>query len=754
MSTTKKTSKKTVKATKSRVPRAKPPGWLSADVWGKMTVEERKAHMEKHRPKTSDIRSAKVSALDIVPSTQQPSIIIEVPLQVTTLYGVCLGYVSVALSRGWLAESDDGSAPYLASVYMLNVLIAYIQATTPSALSLPKWLQDYGQALAPKKARMQNGWVFYKFDLGFLTLPYAPPANIPVGYVGYGVDQLLWEQAATGEVDLFPQAAPPSGYTDSGGSVAWASLAQFMVFDGLPQTEVVPLRTSTWSKNVSAFAMPVNPEGLGYGTAGGIIFQASLEVPVWTPTLSVFANELAEGAINPGRYGLITVAGGGDPIWSGVLASSHVPKLFSSPRNSRFHAIDFLEFADVIGIWATQLLNTALLDTAFQSTFQATPANATCPLTLQEMQLILKNELMVFFNSTQCGVQSLYPRAPATSGSIEFLAYPCSSSTVGLSSSSMKLPLFIVENLRSLSARWVEFGKGKTSMFFVPILGQYYSIVLSPEDYVATYTSSGAPVTVPVFSTVPPTVRRRKDSKGESTWAPQVEATINLVDGSSGSNYYFINDTTRITTLTTLWNEWLQRLATYSVPLATLSRDLGVNICCSVGTTRHWLHPTPSSIARLVDVKDPRVESRKYLTNSFYSNNVVVAVSSHEKMYSAVLDQIFKFWILPVNYANAGSVLAAQSIVNRQAIIEGETYSVVMASQDSGITMSSLHAQYAQSMVKGPNSPPSQLEDFFVEQSKSGTGGILSSLAASWIGNTFGPVAGSIAGAISDFLPI
>jgi len=295
-------------------------------------------------------------------------------------------------------------------------------------------------------------------------------------------------------------------------------------------------------------------------------------------------------------------------------------------------------------------------------------------------------------------------------------------------------------------------------------LGKYNSDDLVSTDYQAT-TTGDTPTTIDVFTAVPPVFHRRRlsvkaktnttaSTDGEVWEQDMVEAPINFCDGGSGSNYLFINEPKRLQQLVALWNEWVERYATYSMALTTATRDQGVNICSSVGVTRHWVPPAAGSKIRSENMRDMRLVSRRYLGATLYADREAVAISSYDRMLGPVYDQISSLWILPINKAVAGLTEAAQSSFQREQIIRGETASVSSSAQDSGTTLSTLHGRYAQAMVKGPNAPASDIETFFVEQTKNGKAGILSGLVAGFIGKAFGPTAGSIAGTVSELLPI
>jgi len=418
----------------------------------------------------TDTRTAVLSRDALDPTTQQPSITIEVALDPGTLYGVCIGFVSQALSRGYLAHSDLPDNPYFAAVYMVNVLLAYAKGTVPAASSLPYWLQCYGQALAPKKVRCNEGIAFYRFGLTTSTIPFIPLSDVNIGSIIYGYSYLLYKEGS-GDIDLFPKAQPSAGYSEEDGAAAWSSLAQFMQREDHPWTRVVPLTTTTWSKNVSAFAMPTVPEGQGWSGAGGEVFQAGLEVPVHTPSLAVFAKLLSNGAINPTRYSMFSSLSSGDPIFSGSLFYGLAPSSqIGTKKASKFHAVDFLEFQDVLASWASLVVQQAFKDSAFAPTVSGTPLDAVCPITLQEMGLILRNEMMTLFNHTQCASQAIYPREVASNTDNEFVPFICSSTTVGLGPQGMKIPLMMAENMKALVGRWIK-TESQSHCFFSSDLG-------------------------------------------------------------------------------------------------------------------------------------------------------------------------------------------------------------------------------------------------------------------------------------------
>jgi len=354
------------------------------------------------------------------------------------------------------------------------VLISFVQASTPAASQIPKWMLCLCHALKPKTVRCQQGLASYSFNLGVTASPYVPPPNINLNSEPYGYEHLLYQVGGSPSVNGFPRAVSPGAYNEDVGRTAWSSLIVFMTREDDPMSTVVPATdTTTWVTNVSAFAMPQNAEGVGWNNSGGLAYQAGLEVPIHTPLLAVFANFLSNGSINPVRYGLFTNVGSGDALWAATqfFQLRHKNSNLGTKKHTKFHSIDFLRFADTGAIYAQKLLQTALKDNSFAPTVTPTIVDdIQCPLSLQEFQLLLRNEIAYTYVDTQVGCQAIYPRGVSGSSENEFVPFIMSSSTIPLSSVGMKLPIMLTENVKSLTGRWVEAKKIQPS-FFLPCSG-------------------------------------------------------------------------------------------------------------------------------------------------------------------------------------------------------------------------------------------------------------------------------------------
>jgi len=316
------------------------------------------------------------------------------------------------------------------------------------------------------------------------------------------------------------------------------------------------------------------------------------------------------------------------------------------------------------------------------------------------------------------------------------------------------LPLIFVENIKSLLSRHVCYRGNKDPQYFVGVVGQYALDVLDKTTYTYEANVEGEAATLPSFTDTPPVLRRRRMSKGPDEWLPEVEAAISLIDGSSGSDYLFINDQTRLQQLSALWSAWLSGLAAYSSPLVSLSRDLGSNVACSVAMTRHWTNVSSAAEARNLEVVDKRMQVKRFAVGP-YSARQAVAISSHAPMLAGPWEQILSQWVLPMNQLDGASAAPDSLLFPRVQDVMKETYSITMSSTgDQGLFLAAVYDTYASKLVHARDAPTSDLDAFFQQQTANGHAGVLSGLVANFLGSAFGSTAGAVAGAIAGVLPI
>jgi hypothetical protein len=427
------------------------------------------------------------------------------------------------------------------------------------------------------------------------------------------------------------------------------------------------------------------------------------------------------------------------------------PKSLSFRKNPRLKFVDFLEFLDVLALYVSALQTQAMNTPGGPVSIPA--SSLQCPLSLQELGLLFRNEMMTIFSDSQSAVQASYPRYPLALTDNEFVPFVMSSTTVPLQGTAMKLPIYIVENLKCLKGRPLrkvaKNGQKKLLSVSLPVIGQYYEDVLVQAEYRYPDGDGGF---LPSFTTLASVIkRRRKDSKDSSAYVPEVEAPISYIDGSSGVNYVFINDVTRLTSLAQLWNNWIIQLSAYSISLSVLSSDYGPSALCSIGATRHWAHITEPYRSRIADVQDERMQ--RLSTAGVYSDKQAIVTTTYYPMVDGVVKTALNLWILPQNWSKSGPE-SNQTFYTAMQLIEDEPFSIPSTSGDTGAIISQLHSTYAASMVKGVASDKPVLEEFLLNCEKNGHGGILSGLLAEAAGKFLGPAVGDIAKTVSNMLPV
>lgn len=710
----------------------------------------------------TDVRSMASKASDLGLQNQLSTVTTQMNLEAASIVNLCQGYLSVALSRGFAAGSNTEQTPYYSLVFMCNLLLAYIQATAIPVTELPYWLLCLGHAISPKQVPFGNGSSSYSFNfLG--TTPILPAVNTVIGYQPYGVTWTAgWSNDAI-TADGFPTVlVAPVAYNATLGAAAFSQLVQYMAntFSDPEMLRLNKLVASTshtpLELDVSAFAVTRQHEGLGSsGLGGGFFFLLQLEVPNFRPLLGLFAAAPEPGGTQSiDRFFKWTTAAAGDPMMLGVVMPSlNTFGEYFAKRMTKLHCVDFLEFGDVLARWVQKITQSYATDVSQQQLNAAFVAAATCPLSLQEMLLLLRAVVMSAFKETQPAVQGLYPYTPQSPTDNQFVPFVSSANTCALFCPDMHLPIPIIENLRALMGRKV-IHKGNDITWYMPVLGQYNSDVLSSADYNYEYVGSDSTTVQSAFVAGPYFKRKLRDSKGSTSSVLTVAPQISLIDGSYTSGFVQINDQAQLKVYAAMWNTWVENsgVATFSVQLGTFGTEPGITALMSTAMTRHWIE-APPQVGEKYEI-DMRLEKPQFsaIVGTPYVDRWAIVDSSQGKIFAPIWEQVLGTWILPqiqVQETNDDQDTKLQ----RWQYAMDEPYSVTLSSGSNGVTLSSLHDTYASKCTKAKLGAPSDWNEFFAEQAKNGRGGILSSLVGGFIKSAF-PAASSVVDTVSGILPI
>jgi len=382
---------------------------------------------------------------------------------------------------------------------------------------------------------------------------------------------------------------------------------------------------------------------------------------------------------------------------------------------------------------------------------QLPPERLQCPLTLQEVGMLLRNVFMTAFKDTQAAAQGIYPIIPSGGSANEFVPFVSSATTCLLDTIDMTLPTLFVENIRACTYSETE-GVSPTDLAtWCPVVGQYYNDALDQDDYFYSFGEANFPsfaATAGLWELHTPGL------KGQETIKMMAEEALSYVDGSGTSGLVAINNPARLKDLVMQWNDWFNTVgvASYSRKTTTLGTDKGIRVCYTAATTRHWIvppEPLQQVKRRIVDV---RMEKKKWqnVKASPNSQKLAVADTFQSAPLTSVYEQILSIWIMPVNKVQTTATVS--TTVQKIRALYHETHLINLSSGEDGIPMSQMLASYASKMVKGKLAPPDDIEQFLTDCAARGRGGVLSSLVASFAGALVPQLKG-VADGIASALP-
>jgi len=630
--------------------------------------------------------------------------------------------------------------------------------------SLPYSMLAFARALKSKEVKMSNGTIAYS---AAMTPEVDANIGFNIGYNSYSNQfNLGFTDPNVPQVNGFPgQTITGFAYTPEIGAAAFQKMCQVISTDSEgPNRSVTTAARTSLDYDVSAFSLSSFRQGLGAGGAdtGGWVQSIGLEVPIARPFLGA-ANSVPTNVIPTNRFGVKQDQCVGDGFFIGSAMSGWLPENhWKMGRYPKLHAVDFLEFGDVLARWVSQIQQAWCQEPTNLTTVTGAPVMPIqCPLTLQEMLLVLRNVLMQAFKDTQYGVQGISPQTPSATADNQFSPYVASASTCFLQPTDFRMPMPLIENIRALVARFVHRGgPGSTDFeWFVPVLGQYQLDLLNESDYVfLSGPSDDLTVNLSFFPAADVYLKDVVDSKGKVTRKVFAEDVIKLIDGNSSSGLVAINNPQKLKNLSMKWSKWLADtgLDNFSVPLGTLGTEQGINVLASINMTRHWIVTDSGRVKKAkTTVTDVRNETLRlgyaHVQATPYQTREAVAVSSQSVLLATPYEEIQGIWILPVikqQVTDQGSTLNP-----RWQAVSGETYESNSSSGFDGIVMSDLHNAYATKMVKGKQGAPSDWTTFFEEMAKQGRGGILSGLVSSFA-NMVIPGSGALISGIGDAIGV
>jgi len=727
-----------------------------------------------------DPRNIRMVDESLALSNQTREVIVQQGSESQEAQTVAIAFVSKALSRGFVAFSNTNSVPYMAMVYVYQVLSQFMSGGVPAVQKLPYWLLSLGRALMPKSAPFKQGAIAYKWVV-------QNPAAIALyqtlaGYGPYGYYWVVYPPSnSASPINGFPVAdLTPPAYDPQQGQDAFAAITQFLLTNSnMLEKKLMEFRDCTaktsLDDDVSTFALVTQPQGLGFGGigTGGVGSLNVLEAKIRRPVLTLFGGRTTSD-LDGVRYFNNSVQVAGDASYmTGCLMGWLTEKQWMTREPTAFVPVDFFEFFEVLSLWLSNLITNYANDPSGAVQFgDGVNPNLICPLTPQETALLLRAVIMGAFKDTQFMCQGIYPEIPSSGTDNQFVPFLAGSNTCAIETPDMLLPMGMIENIRALVGVCQSLYPTSTQSF-IPILGQYATATI-PSSTLYTwsaYSAESVLVGGPVY-TAPTAVwmESKLNKEGVESFVPLLETPISLVDGAYSGGFAFINDPGRLKALSALWNEWLQSsgLQTYSMQVGSMGTEKGISTLKSCTLIRSWFYNPPTTsrsrtreqrilghsyiTARDQTKVDVRAKKRsKFAPNSVgpYDYNFVVADLCQSVIYSAPWEQVLGVWILPQVPIEGG---VNRTTTTRVQQIFGLSYTEARTSGNAGLSQTSMHETYAARMVRGRSGVGNDWEDYFKTEAARGRGGILAGLLGSLV-KSIVPSASSIVDSVADAVP-
>jgi len=696
-----------------------------------------------------DPRASLSTQIDLYADNMNSVIPYRVPIDATSLAAPILAAVSYAIQRGWALSSNLPSDPYHATIYMVEMLIACVKNETPQIMDVPVWLHYLCQSVTERKVKSRGGQLDYSFEL---IESFAQDYEIPIG-LSESYRYILGVKGTTIVNEVFRATAPPVAYTNELGERAaqsmWLYLAAYHADS--PMHKLIAInKTNKVSRTASPYAVLLPGPGGGFEGTGGWNKRLQLEVPVDFPLFSCFKTAtLTDDNEDNSRAPLFLRNFTGDGfLLGGMLTYKLMPYQLKLKNPPNIHFVDFNELLDVLALSVQLAIARRLEDSDTRENLANDPNyyvdNIQCPLTLQEVGMILRYTVMAAFDDSQLCGQSLYPRARI--GNLnEFASFVCGINTAPQSgATNMRIPLLLKENVLALRERVINAGRSGAAnpLVWMPILGQYENDRLEPESYCNTIDETEYP----------------------AFFFNQQEVPVSYIDGSSGKEFVWINDPGALIPIIEQWNNWTVKMANYYWTMDTIGSDMGIDPLFSGCMTRHWLNIEPRTAPpvptrRKSQPKLPPVPKKRFerlrQQDGIYGSRKALAVSCYVPPFKSAWEGVQQFFVLPINKigpAQPGDPTTFTSY-QRIAAFRGETYQIPLGSGEGNfVTLADLHFLMATQMVKTKFAEVDMTQKVIEKLGENGDAGILSSIVASLAGKII-PGVGPVAEAIANVVP-
>jgi len=667
-----------------------------------------------------------------------------------SLKALSLGIVLSGIKKGWLGQGTDalGTAglanPYFAFVKLYQSFVSAMNGSVPTLQSAPRWYWNIVQALNPKILSFKTGRVSLKWNV-----PVGLESDVPdwkFNVQGYQT-VLGIPQFGNGEVNGFLPIIAPDVYTDDLGSAAIKSLFSFYKEKGM--TELVSNYITLSNRTGSAFAVAGAELGNSAGNSAGIISTVYSETQINMPIYSKLALYQPDDEYR--GWQRLQISGGSACYVIPRMTEMDTEKELYNTYCPQFKYYNFDEFYEVLSLSVGTALET-LVKTQIGAPL------APCPLTVQQVKLILRHTLMRrFYNHFAQDLQF------NGNGLLSLIPLTCGVNGSSTTQTSMLFPTVLAENIRACCRKKVKIHKNSIGVIdYIPILARPSEL---PEPGNYSYETGSGPADL--YATDPD------------------EVPIDVIDLSfvqGGTKAYVTLEGDHILTLVSVWNDWIKGLSSYLTPLVDPGTEQGISALITTMTTLQQRYvPEAVTLTNQVAAKNltkqnskkkilgiDRVEFKKKhlrvspvkvgpgVGNYFESIRPSALTTTNTPLEP--LMKYTKLLIAPAAIGSTSEPVGAASPAAQQ-IFRIEPYKVPMSGlpdivgADSNGTQNlfSRHLQLAILDVKSSLAAQSEPEQDFANAAKQGRGGFFANLAGMFAEDVIGIKGGrAIAGAIGD----
>jgi len=473
---------------------------------------------------------------------------------------VAMGIVLKAVKRGFKwTDTTFGDCPYYAFRYLIDIMTSALNGTIPQIQQAPHWFWDFLYAIKQKTVSYKTSQIKYswvKFNSGYSDDIAFTLGTTPDEYT------LFWGVTGGSTVNDIPTLIAPPPYVTQGAN---ALNALFSFYSGQGWGKLIgDLGQSMLDNDTSAFAACYAEIGQSFYSPGALKTTYYSERQVDSPVLAKIAS------YQTGKWRGWQKAGAtaGTSCYTGARISELSTQSWRNKTSPIFKFYNFDEFFEVLSLTLCLALENA--------NSNVLPNVTACPLTPLQVQLILRQNLIPFFNNEFA--QDMRLEGP---NFVDLLPFTVGPNGASYGRPAMLVPTLFAENVRC-ARRITHTLKGKQG---VQILDSIPVLARTPEkpqlgNYVYGQSLS------PLYAT----------GSGE--------VPVNLIDCSSvvgGITSYLDLNTEPITALITAWNEWIETIQTVLSPLVSLSPAPGA---AALLTAVH------TNIQRTVTPITPVVEDR------------------------------------------------------------------------------------------------------------------------------------------------